>query len=144
MMSSGNTRPGPGRRILPRTAVCLLLLFLAHLAADWYMAESRPGFFLHDDGNEYLAGVRSFMENGTFMAGEERYYEAPRSRDIPEAFRPPLMAFLAGLIVVLIRQFGSYPEGVTFGILLMNIASPLLDRFLPQRIYGYQKKEVQA
>ena len=104
MMSSGNTRFGPGRRILPRTAVCLLLLFLAHLAADWYMAESRPGFFLHDDGNEYLAGVRSFMKNGTFMAGEERYYEAPRSRDIPEAFRPPLMAFLAGLIAKLLRD----------------------------------------
>ena len=62
------------------------------------MAERRPEFFLHDDGNEYLAGVRSFAENGTFMAGEERYYEAPRSRDIPEAFRPPLMAFLAGLL----------------------------------------------
>ena len=46
-----------------------------------------------------------------------------------------------GLIIVLIRQFGNYPEGVTYGILLMNIATPLIDRFLPQRIYGYQKKE---
>ena len=50
-------------------------------------------------------------------------------------------AFLAGLIIVLIRQYGSYPEGVTYGILLMNIATPLLDRFLPRKIYGYQKKE---
>lgn len=79
-------------------SAALLLLFLAHLAADVFMAQRHPGFFLHDDGNEYLAGVASFAENGTFMAGEERYYEAPRSRDIPEAFRPPLMAFLAGLI----------------------------------------------
>ncbi len=46
-----------------------------------------------------------------------------------------------GLIITLIRQFGSYPEGVTYGILLMNIATPLIDRFLPQKIYGYQKKE---
>ncbi len=68
------------------------------------MAERHPGFFLHDDGNEYLAGVRSFMENGTFMAGEERYYEAPRSRDIPEAFRPPLLAFLAGLLAKVLRD----------------------------------------
>ena len=79
-------------------SAALLLLFLAHLAADVFMAQRHPGFFLHDDGNEYLAGVASFAENGTFMSGEERYYEAPRSRDIPEAFRPPLMAFLAGLI----------------------------------------------
>ena len=46
-----------------------------------------------------------------------------------------------GLIITLIRQFGSYPEGVTYGILLMNIATPLIDRFLPRRIYGYQPKE---
>lgn len=50
-------------------------------------------------------------------------------------------ACLIGLIVVLIRTFGSYPEGVTYAILLMNIATPLIDRFLPQKIYGYQKKE---
>ena len=87
-----------------RTVACLLLLFLAHLAADGFMAERHPGFFLHDDGNEYLAGVRSFMKNGTFMAGEERYYEAPRSRDIPEAFRSPLLAFLTGLLAVILRD----------------------------------------
>lgn len=52
-----------------------------------------------------------------------------------------IYAALIGLIIVLIRQFGNYPEGVTYGILLMNIATPLIDRFLPQRIYGYQKKE---
>ena len=87
-----------------RTVICLFLLFLAHLAADWFMAERHPDFFLHDDGNEYLAGVRSFLENGTFMAGEERYYEAPRTRDIPEAFRPPLLAFLTGLLAKILRD----------------------------------------
>jgi electron transport complex protein RnfD len=57
------------------------------------------------------------------------------------SFAQVVYAFLAGLIIVLIRLYGSYPEGVTYGILLMNIVSPLLDRFLPQKIYGYQKKE---
>ena len=57
-------------------------------------------------------------------------------------FAQIVYAFLAGLIIVLIRLYGSYPEGVTYGILLMNIAAPLLDRFLPQQIYGIQKKEV--
>ena len=55
-----------------------------------------------------------------------------------------LYACLIGLIIVLIRTFGSYPEGVTYGILLMNIATPLFDRFLPRRIYGYQKEAKKA
>ena len=48
-----------------------------------------------------------------------------------------------GIIVVLIRNYGSYPEGVTYAILLMNIAAPLFDRIPAQRIYGHTnaKKE---
>lgn len=49
-----------------------------------------------------------------------------------------------GLIVAVIRNFGAYPEGVTYGILLMNIATPLIDRFLPRKIYGYQKEGKKA
>jgi len=48
-----------------------------------------------------------------------------------------------GVIVVLIRKYGSYPEGVTYAILLMNIAATLFDRIPVQRIYGHTnaKKE---
>ena len=56
-------------------------------------------------------------------------------------FAQTVYAFLIGLIIVVIRKFGIYPEGVTYAILLMNIATPLLDRFLPQKIYGHLKKE---
>lgn len=48
-----------------------------------------------------------------------------------------------GLIIALIRNFGSYPEGVTYGILLMNIATPLIDR-IPRKIYGYKKEGKKA
>ncbi|NLL43785.1 MAG: RnfABCDGE type electron transport complex subunit D [Firmicutes bacterium] len=41
-----------------------------------------------------------------------------------------------GLIVMLIRIWGSYPEGVTFAILLMNAATPLINRWTRPRIYG--------
>ncbi len=52
-------------------------------------------------------------------------------------------AAVIGLIITLIRQFGSYPEGVTYGILLMNIATPLIDR-LPRKIYGVKKEAKKA
>ncbi len=44
-----------------------------------------------------------------------------------------------GLITFLIRQFGGYPEGVMFSILIMNSVAPFLDR-LTARKYGYGKK----
>ncbi len=44
-----------------------------------------------------------------------------------------------GLITAVIRAYGSYPEGVTYAVLLMNILAPLLDRFMPHKIYGYAK-----
>ena len=50
-----------------------------------------------------------------------------------------LYAVGVGIIVVLIRKFGSYPEGVTYAILLMNIAGLLFDRIPIHRIYGHAK-----
>ncbi|MDR1866746.1 MAG: RnfABCDGE type electron transport complex subunit D [Treponema sp.] len=42
----------------------------------------------------------------------------------------------AGIITVLIRKWGSFPEGVTYSILVMNAVTPFLNRFLPRK-YGY-------
>jgi electron transport complex protein RnfD len=33
-----------------------------------------------------------------------------------------------GILTVLIREFGSYPEGVSFAILIMNATVPLINR----------------
>lgn len=41
-----------------------------------------------------------------------------------------------GLIIMLIRVWGGFPDGVTFAILLMNAATPLLNRWTRPRIYG--------
>jgi len=41
-----------------------------------------------------------------------------------------------GLITMVIRLWGGYPEGVCYAILLMNAVTPLLDRYLQGRIYG--------
>ena len=45
-----------------------------------------------------------------------------------------------GVITMLIRLFGNYPEGVSFSILLMNILTPHIDSFCEKRLYGNPKK----
>lgn len=45
-------------------------------------------------------------------------------------------AFGCGLLVAVIRSFGGYAEGVCFSILIMNLATPLIERMCRPRIYG--------
>ena len=45
----------------------------------------------------------------------------------------------AGLVTILIRKFGNYPEGVTYGILFMNVLTPFLNRLI-QKKYGFVPK----
>lgn len=41
-----------------------------------------------------------------------------------------------GFITFIIRQFGGYPEGVSFAILLMNALTPLIDSYVKPRVFG--------
>ena len=51
-----------------------------------------------------------------------------------------IFAVGCGLITFLIRQFGGYPEGVMFSILIMNAVAPFLNRLVPRK-YGYGKPQ---
>ena len=44
-----------------------------------------------------------------------------------------------GLITCIIRLWGSYPEGVSFSILIMNALTPLIDRWTAARPFGSGK-----
>lgn len=44
-----------------------------------------------------------------------------------------------GFLTFAIRQFGSYPEGVSFAILLMNVLTPLIERFTVPKAFGEVK-----
>lgn len=48
-----------------------------------------------------------------------------------------------GIITFVIREFGGYPEGVSFSILLMNIITPYIDNFTAKKALGavYAGKE---
>ena len=54
-----------------------------------------------------------------------------------------IFGFGAGIITVLIRKWGVYPEGVSYGILIMNAITPFLNRLL-QKKYGFVPKKREA
>ena len=41
-----------------------------------------------------------------------------------------------GILTILIRNFGSYPEGMSFAIMLMNIVTPLINRYCKPKRFG--------
>jgi electron transport complex protein RnfD len=47
-----------------------------------------------------------------------------------------------GLITVLIRIYGAYPEGVSFAILIMNGFTPLINRYIKPKRFGEQLRPV--
>jgi electron transport complex protein RnfD len=51
-----------------------------------------------------------------------------------------IMGLGAGILTTLIRFYGAYPEGVSYSILLMNVATPLIDRFTMPKKFGEVKK----
>jgi Na+-translocating ferredoxin:NAD+ oxidoreductase subunit D len=44
-----------------------------------------------------------------------------------------------GIITLVIRRWGGYPDGVAFAVLLMNMAAPLIDRYTRPRIFGHDR-----
>jgi electron transport complex protein RnfD len=41
-----------------------------------------------------------------------------------------------GALTAVIRLWGGYPEGVSYAILMMNAAVPMIDRYTRNRVYG--------
>ncbi len=46
----------------------------------------------------------------------------------------------AGILTSVIRLKGGYPEGVSYSILLMNVAAPLIDKYTSPKVFGEVKQ----
>ena len=47
-----------------------------------------------------------------------------------------IMGIGCGILTALIRVYGGYPEGVSYSILIMNLAVPLIDRYTKPKVFG--------
>lgn len=55
-----------------------------------------------------------------------------------------IFAALAGVLTYIIRVFGAFPDGVAFSVLIMNIATPLIDRFTQPAVFGRKHLKARA
>jgi electron transport complex protein RnfD len=45
-----------------------------------------------------------------------------------------------GALTFAIRQWGAYPDGIAFAVLIMNMTTPLIDRYTLPRVYGHRRR----
>lgn len=55
-----------------------------------------------------------------------------------------IFGIFIGFITIIIRRFGSYPEGVSFAILLMNSFTPLINRYCSPTPFGEKERRMLA
>ena len=93
----------------------------------------------------YLAGLTPFtplqhMISGALLLGAFFIATDPVTSPVTSSGKFIFGAGV-GLLVVLIRLFSNYPEGVMFAVLLMNTATPLINRWtIPRPLGGPPKK----
>lgn len=81
------------------------------------------------------ANIPTEVLSGGLMLGA--FFMATDYATTPMTGRGQLIfAIGAGFLTALIRHFGTLPEGVSYAILLMNVATPLIDKYVKNQPFG--------
>ncbi len=92
------------------------------------------GLFWRIDPSRYPSPLFHLLTGGLMLGALYMATDMVTSPITPKGML--LFGVGCGLLTVLIRLFGGYPEGVSFAILLMNAATPLIDRFTRPKKFG--------
>ena len=84
------------------------------------------------DPEKYAGPLFHLLTGYTLMGA---FFLATEDSSSPVNFIPMLIyGACAGFLTVLIRNIGSFVDGTVFAILLMNVASPLIDKIRPKAL----------
>ena len=86
------------------------------------------------EGFDLMAALALILSGGLFIGAIFMATDYVTSPDT--AWGKVIFGVGAGVITVLIRYFGAYPEGVSFAILFMNILTPYIDQWTAHKVFG--------
>ena len=103
---------------------------VAFIASVWAMT----GIFHIADPSRYADPSFHVLTGGLFLGA---FFMATDYVTSPLAASGKVVFGIGcGVVTVVIRLFGAYPEGVSFAILLMNAFTPLIDRAFKPSVFG--------
>ena len=95
------------------------------------------GIFYCIDSTHYIAPWYHLVYGGLILGA---FYMATDMVTSPMTIRGKILfGFGIGLITVVIRLWGAYPEGVSFAILIMNAFTPLINKAFKPEVFGVVK-----
>lgn len=86
------------------------------------------------DGDRYPGPLFTLLSGGMLLGAIYMATDPVTSPLTPRGTW--IFALGIGFLIVLIRVFGGFPEGVMYAILLMNAATPLIDRYTQPQVFG--------
>lgn len=118
------------------------IILLAFRIIDWripvfYLGTVALGSFLLGEDIIFQLLAGGLMIGAFFMATD--YATSPVTGNGRIIFGAGV-----GILTILFRNFGPMPEGVCFSILIMNAFTPLIDKYIKPRPFGYQGKKKNA
>jgi Na+-translocating ferredoxin:NAD+ oxidoreductase subunit D len=133
---------------LGETSALLLLLGGLYLLANRVITWQTPAAMLgslallatlmHGYNPQHYPDALYHLVNGATLLGA--FFIATDPVTSPVSVRGQLVFGAGlGLLVYVIRTWTGYPEGVAFAVMLMNAATPAIDRYLRPRIYGRRR-----
>ncbi|MGE5613770.1 MAG: RnfABCDGE type electron transport complex subunit D [Bacillota bacterium] len=126
------------------TSALALLIGAAYLLARKVITIELPVAFIGSvglmtwifGGSEPFTGdfVRHILSGGLILGA---FFMATDYTTSPVTFKGRIvMGIGCGLLTSIIRLYGGYPEGVSYSILLMNLAVPMIDRYIMPKRFG--------
>ena len=150
LAKKGESLPSYLDLLLGKTGGCLgevcalgLLIGGLYLAARKIISLAAPVSFI---GSlfvlSWIAGddpVYQILAGGVFLGA---FFMATDYATTPITNKGKIIFGLGcGIITFIIRRFGSYPEGVSFSILLMNVLTPYIEQITRTKILGAKEAE---
>lgn len=110
-----------------------------HIPAAYIATVGLMSWTFNGQGGMFTGNIVFALFSGGLMLGA--FFMATDYVTSPLSARgKTIFGIGCGLLTFIIRKFSGYPEGVSYAILIMNAATPIIDRYTFPKWFGWVKK----
>lgn len=109
-----------------------------HIPVAVIIGLGAPAFLFYAINPDYYASPAFHVFSGAAVIGAFFIATDPVSGSTTVIGRLIFGAGI-GLLTYIIRTWGGYPDAIAFAVLLMNMATPMIDHYTQPRVFGHSK-----